>query len=293
MPYPQWLLKGMPNNVDLNRIGRAINGLHTVCESAACPNLFECFGSRHLTFLILGSICTRNCAFCAVTHGVPTVIETEETGRIVAAALKLNLLHVVITSVTRDDLADGGAYHFAAVVEALRNQTKAGIEVLIPDFDGNRSSLERVVRANPHVMGHNLETVRRLQGMIRPQAAYELSLSVLRTIKEVNESILTKSGLMLGLGENEQEVLETMEDIRETGCDILTLGQYRQPGHRQIPVQRFILEEGFNYFREKGLAMGFRRVIAGSYVRSSYRAGEIKDLLGERPPCHPCGGGTS
>ncbi len=282
MSYPQWLLKGMPNNADLNRTGRAIKGLHTVCESAACPNIFECFGARHLTFLILGSICTRKCAFCAVTHGIPTIVETEEVGRVVSAAVNLDLKHVVITSVTRDDLVDGGASHFAETVETLHQKTDAGIEVLIPDFDGNRSSLARVVRANPHVMGHNLETVRRLQGMIRPQAAYERSLSVLRTIKEINETILTKSGLMLGLGENDQEVLETMEDIRKTGCDILTLGQYRQPGYEQIPVQRFILEEGFNYLREKGLAMGFRRVIAGSYVRSSYRAGEIKDLLEEK-----------
>ena len=282
MPYPQWLLKGMPNNGDLDRTRRSIAGLHTVCESAACPNIFECFGSRHLAFLILGSICTRNCAFCAVTHGNPNVVEIEEAGRVVSATVNLNLKHVVITSVSRDDLADGGASHFAETVKGLRQKTAARIEVLIPDFGGDRRSLERVVRANPDVMGHNLETIRRLQGMIRPKASYELSLSVLRAIKEINEKILTKSGLMLGIGENDQEILETMDDIRKAGCDILTLGQYRQPGQEQIPVQRFIMEEGFEYFREKGLAMGFKRVMAGSYVRSSYRAGEIMDLLEER-----------
>ena len=279
MPYPQWLLKEMPNNADLNRTGRAIKGLHTVCESAACPNISECFGARHLTFLILGSICTRNCVFCAVTHGVPTEVSIAEADQIVSAVIKLDLTYVVITSVTRDDLADGGAFHFARIVESLRKQTEAGIEVLIPDFSGCRLSLEQVVRAKPDVIGHNLETVKRLQNKIRPQAAYELSLSVLRTIKEMDGTILTKSGLMLGLGEKDAEIMETMQDIRETGCDVLTLGQYRQPGEEQIPVNRFILEEGFEYLRASGLAMGFKKVISGSYVRSSYGAGKIKDLL--------------
>ncbi len=282
MPYPQWLLKKIPNYDDFYQTGWALTGLDTVCERAACPNIYECFGARHLTFLILGSICTRNCAYCAVTHGLPTDVSIEEADRVVSAVLKLDLTYVVITSVTRDDLEDGGAFHFARIVESLKKQTEAGIEVLIPDFGGCRLSLKRVVRTKPDVIGHNLETVRRLQNKIRPQAAYELSLSVLRTIKEMDGTILTKSGLMLGLGEEDDEILETMQDIRETGCDVLTLGQYRQPGEEQISVNRFIMEEGFEYLRASGLAMGFKRVISGSYVRSSYGAGEIKDLLEER-----------
>ncbi len=282
MPYPQWLLKGMPKYDDLYRTGWALTGLDTVCERAACPNIHECFGARHLTFLILGSICTRNCAFCAVNHGIPTGVAIEDANRVVSAVLNLDLKHVVITSVTRDDLADGGAFHFARIVELLKRETEAGIEVLIPDFGGCRLSLKRVVGAKPDVMGHNVETVRRLQNKIRPQAAYELSLSVLRTIKELDGTILTKSGLMLGLGEEDDEVLETMQDIRETGCDLLTIGQYRQPGEEQIPVNRFVMEAGFEYLRSSGLAMGFKKVISGSYVRSSYGAGEIKDLLEQR-----------
>lgn len=282
MPFPQWLLKGMPNYRELHRTGRAITGLHTVCESAACPNICECFASGHLTFLILGSKCTRNCAFCAVTHGAPDPVKAEETERIVNAALRLDMKHVVITSVTRDDLVDGGALHYARTVKALQQQTRAGIEVLIPDFGGNYFSLEKVVMAKPDVIGHNLETVRRLQKMIRPHAGYESSLSVLRSIKEIDGNILTKSGLMLGLGEEDEEILETMQDVRETGCDVLTLGQYRQPGQEQIPVKRFMLEEGFEYLRSQGLAMGYQKVMAGSYVRSSYKAGEIRDLLEEK-----------
>lgn len=279
MPYPRWLIKKMPAFSEASRTARAIKGLNTVCESAACPNKYECFGAGHLTFLILGSICTRNCAFCAVQHGTPATVDEQEAEEIVAAARELKLKYIVITSVTRDDLPDGGALHFARTVEALRSGINSPLEILIPDFGGNYESLERVVRAKPHVIGHNLETVKRLQVKIRPHAGYQRSLNLLSKIKEINDKIITKSGLMLGLGESDDEVLEAMWDLRETGCEILTLGQYRQPGREQIPVQRLILEEGFEYFRKKGLAMGYGRVFAGSYVRSSYRAAELIDLL--------------
>ncbi len=282
MSFPRWLLKEMPSYTDFCRTGRAIGGLHTVCESAACPNIFECFGAKHLAFLILGKRCTRDCVFCAVAHGEPTHVDPQEAVRIAAAAVNLNLAHVVITSVTRDDLEDGGAFHYARTIKALRQKTAVTIEVLIPDFGGDLQALEQVVEAGPDIMAHNVETVRRLQDCIRPQASYERSLQVLRSIKEIKGDMLLKSGLMLGLGEEDTEIMTAMQDIRETGCDILTLGQYRQPGREQIAVQRFILEEGFAYLREKALAMGFRRVIAGSYVRSSYRAGEIKDLLRQK-----------
>lgn len=279
MNYPQWLFKPPPRLADLNKTARFLSDLPTVCENAACPNIFECFGAKQLTFLILGKVCTRSCSFCAVAHGNPTAVDPQEADRIAAAALQLGLTHVVITSVTRDDLIDGGAYHYARTINALRQKTEASIEVLIPDFGGNRQALEQVVEAGPDLVAHNLETVSRLQGYIRPEAAYERSLQVLRTLKDIDGDIILKSGLMLGLGEDDAEIITAMQDIRETGCDMLTLGQYRQPGDKQAAVQRFILEQGFTFFREKALKMGFGQVIAGSYVRSSYRAGEMKDLL--------------
>lgn len=282
MPYPRWLLKPLPNQEEMHRMEWALRGLNTVCKSAACPNISECFANKHLTFLILGNICTRNCAFCAVTHGIPLPVDEEEVNLIVSATLNLKLTHVVITSVTRDDLVDGGAAHYASMIKALRQETTASIEVLIPDFKGKSGALRQVVGATPQVIGHNLETVKRLQKSIRPHADYERSLSVLSQIKQLNGHVLTKSGLMLGLGENDDEILETMQDIRMTGCDMLTLGQYRQPGYKQADVKRFIMEEGFNFFHDQGLAMGFRKVLAGSYVRSSFRAGEIRALLEEQ-----------
>ncbi len=279
--YPRWLLRPAPCVADLNKTARFLGDLPTICTSAACPNIFECFARKQLTFMILGNICTRKCNFCAVTHGEPTAVDPEEAERIAAAVLHLGLAHVVITSVSRDDLEDGGASHYARTINVLRQKTKASVEVLIPDFGGNRQALEQVVGAEPDLIAHNLETVARLQNCIRPQGDYGRSLQVLCAIKEINPKMITKSGLMLGLGEEDAEVLTAMQDLLEAGCDILTVGQYRQPGAKQTAVQRFILETGFNYFREKALQMGFRYVLAGSYVRSSYRAEEAKKLLND------------
>lgn len=275
MSVPQWLLKKMPDFPGFSRTNRIIAGVNTVCRSAACPNILECFSNRHTAFMILGNSCTRNCAFCGVEHGTPLPVDPGEPARVSEAAKELGLAHVVVTSVSRDDLADGGALQFAQTIKALNQVSGMTVEVLIPDFGGNHDSLRRVVDAGPHVIAHNLETVRRLQPIIRPQAGYKRSLEILRQVKSLDKRIVTKSGLILGMGEEDGEILAAMTDLREVGCDILTLGQYRQPGKNQLPVPRFILEEGFAYWHEEGMRLGFSHVFSGSYVRSSYRAGEV------------------
>ncbi|MBS4032358.1 MAG: lipoyl synthase [Clostridiales bacterium] len=283
MSVPQWLLKKMPEFVVFSRTNRIISSVNTVCRSAACPNILECFSNRHTAFMILGSSCTRNCAFCGVDHGTPLPVDSGEPARVAEAAKELGLSHVVVTSVSRDDLADGGALQFARTIEALHRAGGMTVEVLIPDFGGNNDSLRQVMDAEPHVIAHNLETVRRLQPVIRPRAGYERSLDIIRHVKVSDKRILAKSGLILGLGENDSEILAAMTDLREAGCDILTLGQYRQPGENQLPVPRFILEEGFEYWREEGMRLGFSHVFSGSYVRSSYRAGDVFQSDGGKP----------
>lgn len=281
MSVPGWLLKKMPEFAGFHQTNEIISGVNTVCRSANCPNIMECFSNRHTAFMILGDRCTRNCAFCSVEHGAPVPLDLGEPTNVSEAAKELGLSHAVVTSVSRDDLADGGAMQLARTVMALHQVGGMTVEVLIPDFGGNLHSLRRVVDAGPHVIAHNVETVRRLQPIIRPQAGYDRSLEILHQVKLLDKGILTKSGLILGLGEEDSEVLTAMTDLREAGCDILTLGQYRQPSENQLPVLRFILEEGFTYWREEGIRMGFSHVFSGSYVRSSYRAGEVFNLTEE------------
>lgn len=255
------------------------SGVHTVCQEAGCPNLSYCFKHLKLTFLILGDTCTRACAFCGVgksenKKGLSR--DEEEPLRIAKIVRDLGLDYVVITAVTRDDLTDGGAGIFARTIELIRQlNSDIKIEVLIPDFKGNISSLKCVLDARPHLVGHNIETVERLYKVLRPQADYRLSLSILRKLKEIQPALTTKSSIMLGLGEVEEEVVKTMGDLLSSGCDILTLGQYLAPSESHYPVQEFIGIEQFQRYREIASGLGFKSVLSGPLVRSSYRAEEL------------------
>ena len=275
---PRWLSRRLPSAPEYEEVRSLIRKgrLHTVCEEAKCPNQFECFSQRTATFLILGSRCTRNCRFCNVEHGPTAPPDPEEPRRVAEAAERMGLRYVVVTSVTRDDLPDGGAGFFAeTITEVRRRLPGARVEVLIPDFEGNRDALKTVLDARPHVLNHNVETVPRLYGQVRPQAIYERSLSLLRRVVAIAPGIPTKSGIMLGLGETEGEVRETLGDLRRVACKFLTIGQYLQPSRRHLPVERFVPPEEFDAWRETALAMGFTEVASGPFVRSSYHA---KDL---------------
>jgi len=250
--------------------------LHTICESAHCPNVGECFSRETATFLILGDICTRRCTFCAVKKGRPLPVDEEEPQHLLEAAEKLNLSYIVITSVTRDDLVDGGASQFVKVINTLHeNKRGAIVEVLIPDFRGSAEALKAVVEAHPEVINHNVETVPRLYPDVRPGADYSRSLELLFMVKNLNPEIITKSGLMLGLGETDKEVVEVMKDLREANCDLLTLGQYLQPSPKHHPVVRFVPPEGFSQYRDIGKEIGFIEVAAAPLVRSSFKAAEL------------------
>jgi lipoic acid synthetase len=248
-------------------------GLHTVCQEAHCPNIAECFGQGAATFMILGDSCSRGCRFCAVNQGSPARLDPDEPERVADAVVRLDLQHVVITSVTRDDLPDGGARHFATTVQATRRRLPGVvIEVLIPDFGGSRKALETVLAAEPDVLNHNLETVCRLYPRVRPGANYRRSLGVLAWTKAHAPRTATKSGLMLGLGESREELLRTLYDLRQARCDLLTLGQYLQPTDCQLPVDRYVPPEEFATYQAKAEGLGFRGVAAGPLVRSSHRA---------------------
>jgi lipoic acid synthetase len=250
--------------------------LHTICQSAHCPNVGECFSRKTATFLILGNICTRRCTFCAVEKGHPLPVDEAEPRHLLEAVEKLNLSYIVITSVTRDDLADGGASQFVRVINILReNRSGAIVEVLIPDFRGSAEALKSVVEARPQVINHNVETVPRLYLKVRPGADYSRSLGLLFMVKNLNPGITTKSGLMLGLGETREEVVEVMKDLREANCDLLTLGQYLQPSARHHPVIRFVPPEEFSRYRDIGREIGFIEVAAAPLVRSSFKAAEL------------------
>jgi len=249
--------------------------LHTVCEEAMCPNMGECWGSGTATFLILGSTCTRCCSFCSVRSGTPEREDADltEATEVAEASAAMKLRHAVITSVTRDDLQDGGAAVFAATITKIHELVPdCSVEVLIPDFKGSHYSLEIVVRARPKILGHNIETVSRLYSEVRPQAIYERSLKVLQMVKEIDPGILTKSGLMVGLGESLDEIVKTMADLRTVECDILTLGQYLRPTDVHHPVIRYYTPEEFDHLKDVALEKGFRWVEAGPLVRSSYHA---------------------
>ncbi|MBU1206939.1 MAG: lipoyl synthase [Proteobacteria bacterium] len=276
---PLWLRRKIPDQEALQKMRGLLQryGLNTVCESALCPNRGECFHQGTATFMILGRTCTRNCTFCAIpSEERPPAPDPEEPQRIVEAASELRLTHVVVTSVTRDDLEDGGASHFAKTVRALkRTESTIVVEVLIPDFQGSFESLKIVADSGPDIVNHNLETVPRLYPEVRPQADYRRSLHLLKTVKEIDPGRVTKSGLMLGLGEQRDEVLEVMNDLRKISCDLLTLGQYLQPSGRHHPVVRYIPPEEFEDLRCAGEKMGFKGVFSAPLVRSSFHAAEV------------------
>jgi lipoic acid synthetase len=274
---PDWLRRPIPKGGGIGFTRGLVEelGLETVCESARCPNRSECWTRRTATFMILGDVCTRPCGFCAVKRGRPEAVAADEPERLAEACERLRLRHVVITSVTRDDLADGGAGHFARCVAAVRRRTGATIEVLIPDFDGRPDLVGRVLESRPEVFNHNLETVARLQQQVRRKSRYDVSLSVLAQAKRARPETSTKSGLMLGLGETTEEVIETMADLRSIGCDYLTLGQYLQPSPGHLPVARYVPPSEFDELGRFARALGFGKVASGPFVRSSYHADEM------------------
>ncbi|TET76946.1 MAG: lipoyl synthase [Dehalococcoidia bacterium] len=250
--------------------------LHTICENALCPNLGDCFSQRTATFLILGDICTRNCTFCAVKKGVPSPVDEEEPQHLTEAAGELGLRYVVITSVTRDDLPDGGASHFAKTIARLREKDKGiAVEVLIPDFGGSPHSLKMVADAHPDVINHNLETVPRLYPEVRPKADFQRSLMLLEQVKRFDSHIVTKSGVMVGLGETKEELLQVMEELRMVNCDLLTIGQYLQPSEQHHPIVRFVPPEEFLEYERIGKEMGFSDVASAPLVRSSFNAAQL------------------
>lgn len=275
--FPPWLKKRLPAPARTEPVARLLDelGLNTVCTEARCPNRGECYACGTATFMILGNICTRRCTFCAVRGGAPLPQDPDEARRVAEAALRLGLRHVVVTSVTRDDLPDGGSSHFAAVIRALHEQTPASIEVLTPDFEGRRADVDRVLDAAPEVFNHNVETVPRLYPEVRPQADYARSLHVLRMAAEHPSGAVTKSGLMLGLGERQDEVLAVLGDLRGAGCRAVTLGQYLAPSAAHHAVAEFVSPECFEDYRRRALAMGFEAVASGPFVRSSYGAAEL------------------
>jgi len=275
---PPWLKKRLPPFQDLARVKSILDSadLHTVCEEARCPNLGECFSKGTATILILGRICTRNCGFCAVEQGVSASPDAEEPEKVSQAVKKMGLQYVVITSVTRDDLPDGGASHFARTIQAIRAlDRRIRIEVLIPDFKGDLSSLVAVLKERPDVLNHNIETVPRLYQDVRPQADYRRSLHLLKRAKERGPQTLTKSGFMLGLGETEEEVFSLLRDLSDAGCDLLTIGQYLQPRADRLPVVRYVPPEEFEAYKKIGEAMGFKSVASGPFVRSSFHAAQM------------------
>lgn len=275
---PDWLKIKLQNNPQSNTVRSLLKelSLHTVCEEANCPNKMECFCNRTATFMILGDTCTRNCTFCNVKKtACPTPVDSDEPQRVAKAVQLLKLKHAVITSVTRDDLPDGGASHFVQVIRAIQALTPdVTIEVLIPDFQGSEESLRKVVDAKPTVLNHNIETVVRLYPAVRPMADYMRSLALLRQVKRLNPDIRTKSGMMVGLGETYEEVLNAMRDLSNAGCDFLTIGQYLAPSKSHHPVVEYIHPDVFLQYQQAAQEMGFGHVASGPFVRSSYHAGQ-------------------
>jgi len=282
---PDWLRLQLPTSQSFSRTRGLLDELklHTVCESAKCPNHWECWEKGTATFMIAGDRCTRACGFCAVSTAKPLPLEADEPLRVAEAARRMRLRHVVITAVARDDVADGGAEHFRQTIEAVRQLSpRIVIEVLVPDFQDSDAAIDSVLAANPQIFNHNLETVRRLTPSVRHRATYDRSLSVLKKVKaKRGQTIHTKSGLMLGLGETDNEIVVAMEDLRAAGCDILTLGQYLQPTLKHLPVVEFISPEQFEALGRVARLMGFVHVAAGPMVRSSYHADEFNAAEGQ------------
>jgi lipoic acid synthetase len=277
---PRWLKRNVPLG-NANHFTASLLEelrLETVCDSAKCPNRMECYSQKTATFMILGAVCTRPCGFCAVSKGKTQAVELDEPERLAEASQRLGLKHVVITSVTRDDLPDGGAEHFYQCVQAVRAKTGAAVEVLTPDFLGKPGAVERVVAAAPEVFNHNTETVPRLYREVRGRKSdYRWTLALLRRVKQLDPAIKTKSGLMLGLGETRDELLETLADLRHAGCDLLTLGQYLQPSPEHLPVVRYVPPEEFDELGRLARGLGFQQVASGPFVRSSYHARDMAE----------------
>ena len=274
---PEWLRRPIPATGGIYATRDLVGalGLETICESARCPNRAECWTRRTATFMVLGDVCTRPCGFCAVPRGKPAPPAADEPDRLAEACARLGLRHVVVTSVTRDDLPDGGAEHFRRCILAVRARTGATVEVLTPDFDGDPAAIAVVLSAAPEVFNHNLETVARLQRHVRRKSQYAVSLAVLAHARRARPEVRTKSGLMLGLGETTEELFETLADLRAVGCDLLTLGQYLQPSPRHLPVVRYVPPAEFDELGRLARTLGFREVASGPFVRSSYHADEM------------------
>ncbi len=284
---PPWLKRQLPRgngNFFTDGLLRELR-LETVCENARCPNRPECYARRTATFMILGNVCTRPCGFCAVPRGAPEPLEADEPERVAEAAARLGLKHVVITSVTRDDLPDGGADHFRRCVLAVRARTGAAVEVLTPDFLGDGKAIDRVLEARPEVYNHNMETVPRLYKKVRGRAEYRRSLDLLAHVKERAPEVVTKSGLMLGIGETIEELMEVLADLREVNCEVLTLGQYLAPTLKHVPVARYLPPEEFDALAVLARSLGFAKVASGPFVRSSYHADEM--VTGHAGEHHP------
>ncbi len=276
-PKPDWIKIKLTTGDNYNEIKSMMRSktLHTVCEEARCPNIYECWANRTATFMILGDICTRACRFCAVNTGMPTELDLQEPERVAEAAEQMNLRHCVVTSVARDDLKDGGAYIFAETVKAIRKRLPlCSVEVLIPDFMGCDDSLKIVMDAKPDILNHNIETVERMSDRVRAKAKYKRSLQLLQNAKRMQPDIPTKSSIMLGVGEKWDEILQTMDDLRAVDCDIMTIGQYLQPTPKHLNVEKYYTPEEFALLKEEGLKRGFSHVESGPLVRSSYHAHE-------------------
>lgn len=273
---PDWLKKKVNLNdcLDLNRLFGQLE-LNTVCKEAHCPNISECFSAKVATFLILGNVCTRNCRFCAVKSGKPQIVDPDEPKRLASAVIKLGLKHVVITSVTRDDLADGGAEAFGQNIKAVKTlDPRIKVEVLVPDFQGQFESIKKVIQSGCDIFAHNIETIPEFYPQVRLGSDYQRSLKVLKTAKDIDPDMYIKSGIMLGLGETEDQVLKVLREIRQTGCDFLSIGQYLAPSKLHYQVKEFIHPDRFNFYKQKAKEFGFLHVESGSYVRSSYLAAE-------------------
>ncbi|HPZ09587.1 MAG TPA: lipoyl synthase [Candidatus Eremiobacteraeota bacterium] len=277
-PKPPWLRTRLPSGENYRKLISILKEmhLHTVCEEARCPNIGECFSCGKATFMILGNICTRNCRFCAVSHGVPEQVDPCEPENVALTISKLNLKYAVITSVTRDDLCDGGAEHFAKTIRAIKKiSPETKIETLIPDFQGNEDALRLVLSSEVNVLNHNIETVPELYHSVRPEAIYERSIDLIRKAAGISRDIVIKSGIMAGLGETKVQIMAVIKDLIKAGCHILTIGQYLSPSKEHLPVHRYLTPEEFEVFREEGERLGMKKIISGPLIRSSYFRSDI------------------
>ncbi len=284
MRKPDWMRVRINDTAKFNKVNNLLknSGLNTVCVEANCPNRLDCFSKKTATFMILGSSCTRNCQFCNVHPGIPDTVDPDEPIKVALAVKELGLMHAVITSVTRDDLEDGGAYHYVEIIKEIRKlNPETTIEVLIPDFQGNWEALQKVVNAKPDIINHNIETVPRLYTAVRPQAIYHRSLELIKNVKALNPDIITKSGIMLGLGEEKEEVIQVLKDLLSYQCEILTIGQYLPPSKLHYPLERYVTPDEFEEYKTIGEELGFIYVASSPMVRSSYNAAEAIDRVHE------------